>query len=95
MMESGMQRQAGQPGPVARIMIGAIRGYQAAVSAFRTSPCRYLPTCSEYTRVAIETHGPWRGGWLGVRRVARCHPWGGKGYDPVPDPLPGGEAGER
>ena len=95
MVESGMQHQAGGQGLAARIMIGAIRGYQAAVSAFRISPCRYLPTCSEYARVAIETHGPWRGGWLGVRRVARCHPWGGQGYDPVPDPLPGGAVGER
>lgn len=91
MVESGMQRQARRRELAARIMVGAIRAYQGAVSAFRTSPCRYLPTCSEYARVAIETHGPWRGGWLGVRRLARCHPWGGHGFDPVPGP----EAGER
>ena len=91
MMETGVQHQTGRQRPLARIMIGIIRGYQGAVSAFRTSPCRYLPTCSEYARVAIETHGPWRGGWLGVRRLARCHPWGGHGFDPVPGP----EAGER
>ena len=90
-METGVQHQTGRQRPLARIMIGIIRGYQGAVSAFRTSPCRYLPTCSEYARVAIETHGPWRGGWLGVRRLARCHPWGGHGFDPVPGP----EAGER
>jgi hypothetical protein len=91
MMETGMQHQTGRQRPLARIMIGIIRGYQGAVSAFRTSPCRYLPTCSEYARVAIEAHGPWRGGWLGVRRLARCHPWGGHGFDPVPGP----KAGER
>lgn len=91
MMETGVQHQTGRQRPLARIMIGIIRGYQGAVSAFRTSPCRYLPTCSEYARVAIEAHGPWRGGWLGVRRLARCHPWGGHGFDPVPGP----EAGER
>lgn len=91
MVESGNQRQAGRRRLAARIMVGVIKGYQGAVSAFRTSPCRYLPTCSEYARVAIETHGPWRGGWMGVRRLARCHPWGGQGFDPVP----GSEAGER
>jgi len=46
--------------------------------------CRFLPTCSDYAREALERHGPVRGGWLAVRRVARCHPWGGSGYDPVP-----------
>jgi hypothetical protein len=46
--------------------------------------CRYLPTCSEYALEALETHGPARGGWLAARRLARCHPWGGAGYDPVP-----------
>ncbi len=91
MVEAHRQRGAGPNSLVARVMILAIQGYQGTVAAFRTSPCRYLPTCSEYARVAIEAYGPWRGGWLGVRRLARCHPWGGQGFDPVP----GVEAGER
>ncbi len=91
MVEAHRQRGAGRNSLVARVMILAIQGYQGTVAAFRTSPCRYLPTCSEYARVAIEAYGPWRGGWLGVRRLARCHPWGGQGFDPVP----GVEVGER
>ena len=91
MVEGHPQRSAGRSSLTARFMVLAIQAYQGTVSAFRTSPCRYLPTCSEYARVAIETYGPWRGGWLGVRRLARCHPWGGHGFDPVP----GVEAGEQ
>lgn len=91
MVETHTQRGGAGRRLIARFMVLAIQAYQGTVSAFRTSPCRYLPTCSEYTRVAIEAHGPWRGGWLGVRRLARCHPWGGQGFDPVPEV----EAGER
>ena len=46
--------------------------------------CRYAPTCSHYFLQAVEAHGPWRGSWLGICRIFRCHPWGGSGYDPVP-----------
>jgi hypothetical protein len=46
--------------------------------------CRFTPTCSRYCEEAIQVHGTWYGGWLGMRRVCRCHPWGGSGYDPVP-----------
>ena len=91
MVEGHPQRGPGRRSLTVRMMVGAIQAYQATVSAFRTSPCRYLPTCSEYARVAIEAYGPWKGGWLGVRRLARCHPWGGHGFDPVP----GVETGER
>ena len=58
--------------------------YQLA-RAGRPSPCRYWPTCSQYAIEAIERHGAGRGGWLAVRRIGRCHPWGGHGVDPVPD----------
>jgi putative membrane protein insertion efficiency factor len=53
--------------------------------------CRFQPTCSQYFLDAVERHGPWKGSWLGVRRILRCHPWGGCGYDPVP-PGPGDKA---
>lgn len=76
---------------VSRLMTGAIRFYQAHISVLRPAACRFHPSCSEYTRVAIETHGAARGWWLGVRRIARCRPWGGYGYDPVPEACEGGE----
>jgi hypothetical protein len=53
--------------------------------AGRLSPCRYFPTCSHYAATAIERHGALRGSWLAARRLSRCHPWGGSGFDPVPD----------
>lgn len=61
-----------------------LRGYQLLVSPLLGRNCRFLPTCSDYAREALETHGLLRGGWLVLRRLARCHPWGGQGYDPVP-----------
>lgn len=69
-----------------RVLIAAIRLYQAAVSPLTPGACRFTPTCSEYARRSLETHGTRRGGWLAVRRLLRCHPWGGRGYDPVPEP---------
>ncbi|MEI7593791.1 MAG: membrane protein insertion efficiency factor YidD [Actinomycetes bacterium] len=52
--------------------------------SWRVSPCRFDPTCSTYAMDAIETHGAWRGATLSIRRIGRCHPWGGYGWDPVP-----------
>jgi putative membrane protein insertion efficiency factor len=70
--------------PVARAEVAAVRGYQK-LTAGRPSPCRYVPSCSTYALEALEGHGAIRGSWLTVRRLARCHPWGGHGFDPVPD----------
>ncbi len=68
-----------------RILIGLVRGYRLLVSPWTPPACRYTPTCSAYAVDAIEEHGALRGVLLAVRRVARCHPWGGHGYDPVPE----------
>lgn len=62
----------------------ALRAYKLTLSPLIGRQCRYLPTCSEYAAEALLTHGPVRGGWLAARRVCRCNPWGGSGYDPVP-----------
>ena len=69
---------------VGAILRGLIRGYQLVVSPILGPRCRHLPGCSEYTSEAIAVHGPVRGGWLGLRRILRCNPWGTSGYDPVP-----------
>lgn len=61
-----------------------IRVYQIIFSPFLMSSCRYYPTCSHYGEEAIQKHGALKGGWLTVRRLARCHPFGERGYDPVP-----------
>lgn len=73
-----------RPGPVARLLRAAIRGYQLTF-AWRPSPCRFTPTCSAYAVEALERHGALRGSLLTLRRIGRCHPWGPFGYDPVPD----------
>ncbi len=70
-------------GWAARLLIGAIDGYQTWF-AWRPSPCRYVPSCSTYMQEALQVHGAGRGGWLGVRRLSRCHPWAAHGEDPVP-----------
>ena len=70
------------------ILLGLIGAYRLTLSAIMGRRCRYLPTCSEYSAEAIERHGAWRGFWLGLARVSRCHPWAGEGFDPVPDELP-------
>lgn len=62
-----------------------IRGYQLALSPWLGPRCRFTPTCSEYAMEAVRRHGPWRGTMLALRRLGRCHPWGGHGVDPVPE----------
>ena len=69
---------------IARILMMLIRAYQLVISPVLPGSCRFVPSCSEYTREALELHGPLRGSWLGVRRIGRCHPFGGCGHDPVP-----------
>ena len=64
--------------------IAAIRAYQAVLSPLMGGHCRFVPTCSEYALEAYRVHGPLRGTWLTLRRIGRCHPLGGKGFDPVP-----------
>jgi hypothetical protein len=70
---------------VARALIGMVRVYQAAISPWLPATCRYTPSCSAYAVEALERHGAARGSWLATRRILRCHPWGGSGFDPVPD----------
>jgi uncharacterized protein len=65
-----------------------IRTYQLTASALVGRHCRHLPTCSSYTDDAIARFGLWAGGWIGLARIMRCHPWGSHGFDPVPDSLP-------
>ncbi len=66
----------------------AIRAYQLSLSAFIGRNCRHLPTCSAYMDEAITRHGLWAGGFMGLARLCRCHPWGTYGFDPVPQRLP-------
>lgn len=67
-----------------RFLIGIVQIYQKFISPFCPGCCRYRPTCSQYMIEAIKIHGVFKGVYLGVRRILRCHPWGGSGYDPVP-----------
>ena len=66
------------------LLIGLIKLYQITLSPFIGNSCRYLPTCSNYGIEAIKKDGPFKGGYLTLKRVLSCHPWGGSGYDPVP-----------
>ncbi len=70
--------------PIRTVLKLLIRGYQLFVSPILGANCRYAPSCSQFAVEAIETHGAVRGSWLAVKRIGRCHPWGGSGYDPVP-----------
>ncbi len=62
-----------------------VRFYQIAISPYTPASCRYTPTCSNYTVEALQKHGLFYGGWLAIKRISSCHPWGGEGYDPVPE----------
>jgi hypothetical protein len=69
-------------------LIGFVLVYRYGLSPLLGRPCRFQPSCSEYALEALHRHGAWRGGAFAARRVARCHPWGGAGYDPVPPARP-------
>ena len=66
------------------LMLLLIRFYQYAISPMLPPRCRYTPTCSQYAVEAVSKHGAFKGGWLALKRIARCHPFGGSGHDPVP-----------
>lgn len=66
------------------LMIGLVKFYQKAISPLFPSVCRYTPSCSSYSIEALKKHGPFKGGWLSIKRFLSCNPWGGNGYDPVP-----------
>jgi uncharacterized protein len=66
------------------VLLSVLRGYKRWISPVLPPACRYLPTCSDYAQEALIRHGVIRGSWLATRRLCRCHPWGGHGYDPVP-----------
>lgn len=88
MCERHDETEKRQATPIAFALLGLIRVYQLTVSAVLGRRCRYLPTCSDYAAEAIRLHGAWAGFWLGLARVSRCHPWGGEGFDPVPEDFP-------
>ncbi len=66
------------------IFLLLIKLYQYLLSPLLGSSCRFTPTCSQYGMEAIQKHGPFKGGWLTLKRIGRCHPWGAHGHDPVP-----------
>lgn len=81
--------------PLGVVLRALVSAYRVVLSPLLGPRCRHLPTCSEYAQEALERFGGPRGGWLALRRVLRCHPWGSSGYDPVPERFPGYFAAHR
>jgi putative membrane protein insertion efficiency factor len=71
--------------PASLLLTGLIRAYRLTIAPLLPTSCRFAPSCSAYGIEAIAHHGPVAGSWLTIRRLLRCHPWGGSGYDPVPE----------
>ncbi|MEL7254006.1 MAG: membrane protein insertion efficiency factor YidD [Pseudomonadota bacterium] len=70
---------------LARIFAWPVKAYRLIGSPWVGHNCRYQPTCSAYALEALEKHGAIKGGWMALKRIGRCNPWGGQGYDPVPE----------
>lgn len=83
-MKTSEEKEKGSKLSVATPFILIIRFYQHFISPLTPSSCRFQPTCSQYSIEAFKTHGVLKGGRLAIKRILRCHPWGGSGYDPVP-----------
>ncbi len=71
-----------------QILLAPVYFYRYAISPLTPPSCRYTPTCSLYTIEALKKHGPFKGAYLSAKRILSCNPWGGSGYDPVPEPKP-------
>ena len=69
---------------LSKVMLALIAFYRTCISPLLPPTCRYTPTCSQYAKEAIQKYGPFKGGWLAFKRILRCNPFGGSGYDPVP-----------
>lgn len=82
--ENTSQSAKGRTSPLAYVLLGFVRAYQLVLSPLLAPRCRFQPTCSSYALEAISLHGGLKGGWLALKRILKCHPWGGFGYDPVP-----------
>ncbi|MGY6549213.1 MAG: membrane protein insertion efficiency factor YidD [Roseinatronobacter sp.] len=78
--------------PAAKVLALPVRFYRLVFSPWVGFNCRYQPTCSAYALDALDRHGALKGGWLALRRIGRCHPWGASGYDPVPGVDPAHDA---
>jgi putative membrane protein insertion efficiency factor len=90
---AGERAQTRHPRMLVRLLVLLIRAYQAAISPLLGPSCRFFPSCSHYMVACLERHGALRGGWLGLRRICRCHPFHPGGYDPPPEPRFGRAGG--